>query len=61
MKEECSTNRAKRTGRIHAMVKSTQDVCLGKWATPAYDTVDPRNAGHKAKTQSSHPEFTCVF
>ena len=29
--------------------KSTQHLCLGKWATPAYDTVDLRNAG-----QSSH-------
>ena len=28
--------------------------CLGKWASPAYDTVDPRNAGHMAKTKSSH-------
>ena len=29
-------------------------LCLGKWASPAYDTVDPRNAGHMAKTRSSH-------
>ena len=28
-------------------------MCLGKWATPTYDTVDPRNTGHMAKTQSS--------
>ena len=35
-------------------VKEYSRMCLGKWATPAYDTVDPRNAGHMAKTQSSH-------
>ena len=36
--------------------RSSQDsrLRLGKWATPAYDTVDPRNAGDMAKTQSSH-------
>ena len=27
---------------------------LGKWATLAYDTIDPRKAGHVAKTQSSY-------
>ena len=34
--------------------KEYSRLCLGKWASPAYDTVDPRNAGHMAKTQSSH-------
>ena len=34
--------------------KSTQDCAWEKWATPPYDTVDPRNAGHMAKTQGSH-------
>ena len=34
--------------------KQYSRLCLEKWATPAYDTVDPRNAGHMAKTQSSH-------
>ena len=29
-------------------------MCLEEWASPAYDTVDPRKAGHMAKTQSSH-------
>ena len=29
---------------------------LGKWATPACDTVDRRNAGQVAKTQSSHAQ-----
>ena len=36
--------------------KEYSRLCLGKWASPAYDTVDPRNAGHMAKTQSSHGE-----
>ena len=34
--------------------KEYSRLCLGKWASPAYDTVDPRKAGHMAKTQSSH-------
>ena len=34
--------------------KEYSRLCLGKWASPAYDTVDPRKAGHMTKTQSSH-------
>ena len=34
--------------------KEYSRLCLGKWASPAYDTVHPRNARHMAKTQSSH-------
>ena len=34
--------------------KEYSRLCLRKWVSPAYDTADPRNAGHMAKTQSSH-------
>ena len=34
--------------------KEYSTLYLGKRTTPAYDTVDPRNAGHMAKTQGSH-------
>ena len=34
--------------------KSTQDLCLEKWAIAAYKTVHPHNAGHMAKTRISH-------
>ena len=37
-------------------------MCLAKWASPAYDTVDPRNAGHMAKTQvcTSRAQENCT-
>ena len=34
--------------------KGTQDCAWESGVSPPYDTVDPRNAGHMAKTQSSH-------
>ena len=34
--------------------KEYSRLCLAKWASPAYDTVDPRNAGHMAKTSTFH-------
>ena len=36
-------------------------MCLGKWATQAYDIVDARNTGHMAKTQSSHAYIRGLF
>ena len=35
-------------------VQSVLKTVLGKWATPTYDIVDPRNARHMATTQTSH-------
>ena len=38
--------------------KEYSRLCLEKWASPAYDTVDPRKAGHMAKTHSSYAYTT---
>ena len=41
--------------------KEYSRLCLAKWASPAYDTVDPCNAGHMAKTQVSHAYTRGLF
>ena len=47
-----ATERTRLAGCMSSTLRGL--LCLGKWASPAYDTVDPRKAGHMAKTQSSH-------
>ena len=34
--------------------KGYSRLCLEKWASPAYDTVDPCKTGHMTKTEISH-------